>query len=508
MARTPSHERGATLAARLTGLDRRWIFLLIGVVVCVPLLVRVRMPLAIGSAAERFHAAIEAVPDGSIVVMPLDYDPAFTAEVHPMAVAVLRRLFEKNVRVITLTLQPAGPPMADLAFATVGPAMGKQYGVDFVNLGYKSGNEIVVLAIGTTIRGTFPLDSHGTPLGKLPLMDSIDRLGQAKLLIEIAATSAGPIWVQQAQGRFHVPMVAGVAGVMAPEFYPYLQSGQVRGLLGGMAGAAEYETLSRHPGTAVRGMDAQSAAHVVIALLILLGNLLWFLGRRRPAAASGVALLCALALLGSGCGRDTRTTNDAAAPDTAREGSVFVITFENGPVDQVRIVRDTSNGIVVHGATALPTARGSRSRCSGAAPTAATKTAAVTVAKVALGRFQCEPLVGRRRACAPGSVRVRLTVSFAQGKQDDAVRAASGDGRRFTGPGMHTAPDGSMLLRPDSGGPSVKRSTNSCKSARRPRASPGPRSRCARRAPAKSQRSRTPARGRSARASRSCGSAA
>jgi hypothetical protein len=445
MAQTSSHERGATLAARLTAIDRRWIFLLIGVVVCVPLLVRVRMPLAIGSAAERFHDAIEAVPDGSIVVMPLDYDPAFTAEVHPMAIAVLHRLFEKHVRVITLTLQPAGPPMADAVFAAVGPAMGKQYGVDFVNLGYKSGNEIVVLAIGTTMRGTFPLDSHGTPLGKLPLMDSIDRLGQAKLLIEIAATSAGPIWVQQAQGRFHIPMVAGVAGVMAPEFYPYLQSGQVRGLLGGMAGAAEYETLIRHPGTAVRGMDAQSAAHVVIAFLILLGNFLWFVGRKGRATGSGLALLCVLVLAfaGSGCGGNARTTNDAAAPDTAREGSVFVVTFENGPVDQIRIVRDTSNGIVVHGATGF--ADGTRVAIAllRRRPDGSDETAAVTVAKVALGRFQGEPLAGAGGPVPAGPVRVRLTVSFAPGKQDDAVRAASGDGRRFTGGGMHTAPDGS-----------------------------------------------------------------
>jgi hypothetical protein len=81
------------------------------------------------------------------------------------------------------------------------------------------------------------------------------------------------------QGRFHLPMVAGVTAVSAPEFYPYLQSGQLVGLLGGMAGAAEYEKIRGEKGTATRGMDAQSMAHVFVALCILAGN--WVQWRRR-----------------------------------------------------------------------------------------------------------------------------------------------------------------------------------------------------------------------------------
>ena len=56
-------------------------------------------------------------------------------------------------------------------------------------------------------------------------------------------------WVQQVQARFHLPMVSGCTAVSAPEYYPYLQSGQLQGLLGGMAGAAEYEKLRGEKGT-------------------------------------------------------------------------------------------------------------------------------------------------------------------------------------------------------------------------------------------------------------------
>ena len=437
---------------RLSGLDRRWIFLLMFFVVGLPLIWPVRLPLSIGSPARRFYEAIESVPAGSIVVMPMDYEPAFTAESHPMAVAVLRRLLTKNVRVIALTLQPAGPPMASRAWAEVGPPLGKKYGLDFVNLGYKSGNEVVILGIGSSIRGVFPTDTQGTPLAQLPLMNEIDRLGEAKLLIEIAATVAANIWVQQAQGRFHLPMVAGVTGVMAPEFFPYLQAGQVKGLLGGMAGAAEYETLVAHPGTATKGMDAQSLAHLLIVGLILLGNTLYYVGRRRARARGfhGLAIATvALGLFAAGCGGGgAQGKRSAAAPDTAREGSAFVQSFEDGPVDQIRVVRDTAGGIVVTGATGFPDGTmigitlqrprkgAGRAPATGAAPDAF-EAVAVSSARVALGRFTSQPLVPVSGPAPTGLVRVRLLAPFGPGQQSDEVMNATARGRRFTGHGMH-----------------------------------------------------------------------
>jgi hypothetical protein len=65
-------------------------------------------------------------------------------------------------------------------------------------------------------------------------------------------------------------------------------------MLGGMKGAAEYETLMRaaHPDmerfykstrdfTATKGMDGQTVMHTVVLLFILLGNLAFFLTQKR-----------------------------------------------------------------------------------------------------------------------------------------------------------------------------------------------------------------------------------
>jgi hypothetical protein len=262
---------------KLEKLDRRWIFLLVGLLVLLPLLFPLKLPIAVSGPASRFYAAVEKVPDGSIVVISGDFDPASAPELMPMTNTAVRHLFKKNCRIIALELWPGGPPLVDGVLHKIGGEMGKKYGTDYVNLGYKSGNEVVMLAFGGTFAGTFPNDYSGTAVTTLPLMQDVDNFDGVKLLINISAGTPGTKeWVQQAQGRYHIPMVSGSTAVQTPELYPYLQSGQLLGLLGGMAGAAEYEKSTGFLGPATKGMDAQSSAHVFIMFLILLGNAIYF----------------------------------------------------------------------------------------------------------------------------------------------------------------------------------------------------------------------------------------
>ena len=73
----------------------------------------------------------------------------------------------------------------------------------------------------------------------------------------------------------------GVTAVMAPKLYSFVESGQMTGLLGGMRGAAEYEALAGHPDLAVLGMNAQSLVHILVIVLIILGNIAFFTSRRQ-----------------------------------------------------------------------------------------------------------------------------------------------------------------------------------------------------------------------------------
>jgi hypothetical protein len=260
----------------LKRLDRRWIFLAVGLLVVVPLLTGFHIaPVVPGARARGFYDAIEKVPAGATVLLAGDYDPGTIAENYPMHLAAVRHLMSRNIKIVAVELYPGGPPLTDRVLRLAGEEYKKKDGIDYVNLGYKSGNEAVMSAMGSAgIPRTFPADRSGNPVGRIPVMKGIENFGQIALLVNISAGYPGTKeWVQQVVSRYHVPMVAGVTAVSAPEYYPYLQAGQLQGLLGGMAGAAEYEVLVGHPALATRGMDAQSLAHIFIAFMILLGNL-------------------------------------------------------------------------------------------------------------------------------------------------------------------------------------------------------------------------------------------
>lgn len=260
---------------RLRDLDRRWIFLCVAALVIVPLVSGFHIaPVKPGERARGFYDAIERVSPGSTVLLAGDYDPGTIAENYPMNLAAARHLMSRDIKIVALELYPGGPPLADQALRIAAREYGKREGVDYVNLGYKSGNEVVMSQMGSSIPRTFPTDRRGVPVAQIPVMRGIENYNHFALLVSVSAGYPGTKeWVQQVVSRYHLPMVAGVTAVSAPEYYPYLQAGQLQGLLGGMAGAAEYEVLVGHPALATKGMDAQSLVHVFIAVMILLGNL-------------------------------------------------------------------------------------------------------------------------------------------------------------------------------------------------------------------------------------------
>ncbi len=259
----------------LEKLDRRWIFLIIALLVLGPLLFPLALPLTVSPPVQGFHDAIARVPDGSTVLMSCDYDPGAKPELVPMTRTALRQLWDKNCKVVVTVLWDGGPGLVDNELRTVAAEyQGKKvYGVDYVNLGYKEGREDVMVLMGQGVANAFPKDYRGNDSRSLPIMRTVRDYSSFPLLVSISAGYPGTKeWVQQVQSRFHLRMVSGCTAVSAPEYYPYLQSGQLLGLLGGMAGAAEYEKSRNEKGTATRGMDAQSMAHVFVALMILLGN--------------------------------------------------------------------------------------------------------------------------------------------------------------------------------------------------------------------------------------------
>lgn len=276
-------EKNINTLKKLEHLDKRWVFLAVGLAVLIPLLLPLPIPLQVSPSTQAFYDHIQKLPEGSLVLMSCDYDPGSKAELYPMTEATLRHLFAKNLRVVMLSLWPAGPPMTELALQNVLAERGndKKYGVDYVHLGFKEGREAVMVDMGRSIRAAFPLDYHGTSIAELPLMKEVENYASFRLFVNLSVGYPGTKeYVQYAQSRFNITMIAGAGAVSVPEYSAYLQSGQLSGMLSGIAGCAEYEQLLNKTGLATIFMGAQSMGHILIILLIVAGNVIYILQKR------------------------------------------------------------------------------------------------------------------------------------------------------------------------------------------------------------------------------------
>ena len=264
-------------------IDRRWIFIIIAVVVLIPLLFPIGMPIRATDTSKDVYDAIESLPKGSRVILSIEYSPSTKPENHPMAISMLRHLFRNDHKVYVTCLWPDGQFMAQDALNQVAEdEFGKVYGEDYVLLGYRPGGEAVVKGIVSNIRKLYSVDSRQTKVDEIPMMDGITNFKDFVFLFSISAGYPGTIeWVQYAADPTGVPMSSGVTSIQVNEVMPYVQSGQMIGVLAGMPGAAEYESLIGKKGSATSGMDAQSVAHLVIVLFIVLGNAAYFIERKR-----------------------------------------------------------------------------------------------------------------------------------------------------------------------------------------------------------------------------------
>jgi hypothetical protein len=156
------------------------------------------------------------------------------------------------------------------------------YGKTLVNLGFIAGEESGMAAFAKNVKGAAPQDYYGNPTATMQVLSGINTAKDFALIIEFAygtpgITEAMRQWV----APYGVKVAAAATALIASSVMPYLKTGQVVGMLTGLRGAAEYENLIGKPAMAVAGMDAQSVAHVVVIILILVGNLGYYYERRR-----------------------------------------------------------------------------------------------------------------------------------------------------------------------------------------------------------------------------------
>jgi len=266
---------------------RRTVFLFVGIAVVLPFFMSIQQDIKESPEVRSLYNAVMDLKPGSKVLVSLDYDPPSAPELQPMAESFFMLCFKRELKVIVMGLWPQGPQQAELALQKVleRPDIAKlnlKYGVDYVNLGFQTGNEFVIQRMGGSFRSMFSTDYYGTPYDSIPLVKNITNFNNIDFSFNLSAGYPGTIeWVQIAVDRYGVKLGAGNTAVQAPQVYPYLRAGQLVGLLGGLNGAAEFEKITGVIGKGTKFMVSQSFSHVIVIAFIIIGNAAYFLGQKR-----------------------------------------------------------------------------------------------------------------------------------------------------------------------------------------------------------------------------------
>ena len=271
----------------LQKLDRRIIFLGMALSIFIPLLFPFPLPFKVSKEVQAAYDQVEALPKGAPVLVSADFDPSSMPELWPFFQANLHHIFANDLKPVFVTLLPTAPPLIWPEIKKTAKIYNKEYGVDYVFLGYKDGKELVIKNIGQNIPQQFPQDYRGNPINSLEMMQGIKQAKDFPMLVAISAGFPGiNEYVLQIQGLYKLPMIGACTAVSGPDYIPFFKSKQLLGLSMGIPGSAKYErlvqakdTVKEFSGTGAKSLNVLSLSHLYIIFLIVIGNLAYFMTR-------------------------------------------------------------------------------------------------------------------------------------------------------------------------------------------------------------------------------------
>lgn len=277
---------------RLPSLRIPWLFWLLGLAVGLPIFLALPGPVGaprLWPGVTEAYLAVQDLPAGSPVLIFWSYDPATAHEMDLLAEPLVIHLLERQLDPVIVTLLPNGAATARRLFQQ---ARVRWFASQ--NLQLQSA-DVPQVAVHFLTGGAAVLPLLGQNLGVgLHGELAVERFAAVRtvtpppvLTIVLAAEAeAAQQWLEQVQPLSQTPVIAFTGAGGDPLLRPYLDSGQLRGLVSGFDGAYGYQALRMQAGSLHPGPDlqpqlvAQNWGHLALLGIVVLGNLAGLLGRK------------------------------------------------------------------------------------------------------------------------------------------------------------------------------------------------------------------------------------
>ena len=210
----------------------------------------------------------QRLPANAKVLVVFDYDASQAGELDRIAQLIVSSLAIRNTQIEAASLNPQGLTLAQGVWQKVS---------------HKGSSRFALLDVA-------PAQASG-------VQDILARAGNVDLVVELAASPDTVRWwaEQMTVNKLKTPLIAGISAGAEPLTMPYVQSGQVKGLISGWAGAIQYAKATGLLNTFESTSQMQnyqaplqgiSLANYTLAVLIVIGLIAALFGGKRKGARS------------------------------------------------------------------------------------------------------------------------------------------------------------------------------------------------------------------------------
>jgi len=242
----------------------------------------VTFPLDITQPTIDFVNAIRSIPKGGLMLWD---ESSFVTGYYTQNQIALYKLFfdqakQRGVRIIFISCCVDGPMAGAMINKQleVQDTTGLKYGVNYVNLGWQPGFELVLSAIAKDIQTVTKADAYGTPISDIPMMKGL-RTEDINLFAFNCGVSCDP-WMRQ-WVPLHKPILMTGGYSLIAQAQGYIQAGSITAYLNGSRGYVEMERITGYLTMQTSLFEASNIMGPYAILLVIVCNVSHTLQKRK-----------------------------------------------------------------------------------------------------------------------------------------------------------------------------------------------------------------------------------
>lgn len=262
---------------RMMSIDRRIIYIILAIAIIFPMFRPFGFKVAIEAPAKAMYDYIAGLPEGSPVIYSADLSSSGITELKPMIEVLVDLSLTKKHKVILMALWADGNNLISTWTDAIFAKHKSEYGKDYINFGYIPAYQAFLEQARTDLRSACNggVDKNREKLDKFPIMEGINKASNIAAVVSFGTGDPGyNHWIQQWYATSEVKAVlGGQVAVNYPGALNSYNAGNLKGVAGGLAGAATLEACHGVVGSAHGASDMQSFGHLAIIIFLILGNI-------------------------------------------------------------------------------------------------------------------------------------------------------------------------------------------------------------------------------------------